>query len=185
MLLQKAESKSTVNIFSLLSTLLTEATYVRKINSMFHVYSLGSMTSSWREYMSVFDIYQSKFSSYLLWGGDPITNTVAGVEIPSDPLPPAVDQSNTFFFGDRRSKLPGEHQPELRVGVPAPLMQWMATRLNLSQRSAIRNAAVAVDCVLSQRENANISAKGAAHHYDSSNIPFTLIQGPPGTGNRL
>ena len=142
--------------------------------------------------MSVFDIYQSKFLPYLLWGGDPITDAIndASATTPSDPeevYSTGVDETDSFFFGERRSKLLGEEQSSVRVGIPAPLLQWMATRLNLSQRTAIRKAAVAVDRVLSQREISSTCTKctsrGTTYDYDSSKMPFTLIQGPPGTGN--
>jgi hypothetical protein len=164
------------------------------------MYPLGSITSSWREYASIFEFYNSKFSKFMLWGGDPVVGSASAE--PSAPgglaaadAPPdaqgAADHLRPDYFGGRMLKLGGGGggggaAGAFRGGVPEPLLQWMAERLNRSQRGAIRSAAVAIDRVMEGRERGEGGDKGrepgGGGGGGPGEMPFTLIQGPPGTG---
>ena len=141
--------------------------------------------------MSIHESYNIKLSNFLLWGGDISTKNTCFENSSVKRTDPGVQCVETCtgsktvlpydYFGGRVHEMNSEDRKgEVRYGyVPQPLLEWINRKLNLSQRSAIRSAALAIDCVMMRLE---VESKKNAFSEASGEFPFTLIQGPPGTG---
>lgn len=142
---------------------------------VYHAVILDNLTSPWREYMSLFDIGRSELCKFIMWGGDPIVKCNNGTETLVDIS--KIEQKCPDISLDRVDVLLESNAKGL-PDLSLEFNEWLKKNFNLSQLQGIYAAAKGTSDAIARRGKSDHNLVDAGE----SHVPFTLIQGPPGTG---
>lgn len=142
--------------------------------------------------MSVVEFRHVALCKYILWGGDPVhlaqrPPPLKRLKASSNAPNPPSDEGKKAS-----SSVDAEGAITVRKELSHAIIEWLESNFNKSQVNAILGAASAVEYVMKDLRPASVAPRASSQKPSSSaeavvgavdsHLPFTLIQGPPGTG---
>jgi hypothetical protein len=123
---------------------------------------LTNLTSMWREFLSINSMERIQMRNYVLSG--PITHTVKETVASDNNM---LVYSGARCYTENQAPQISKYVLSNHGGITENFSSWLLCNYNKSQISAIHAASINID-----------------HSKNARNLqePFTLIQGPPGTG---